>query len=184
MSFKKPVETLHVLVHPHFSVSYSGGSTPFSRPFGEEVPVDMRQSARKLLETRRDLFTEEVKLAEVMHRFYRHEIQRIAKTNEAHLVILKTAHYTQRGRPRDVMDYVRGYEQRLITFARRKLGKRLVVLSVEPEGIGEQIKRYLSDDVPVKLFGEYLNTCVSRAASSLTRAGFTQVNIDRSKSVD
>ncbi len=177
----RPSETLHVLVHPHFSLVYAHYFKIFGRKPGDFHAVSLRPVATKLLDKQSTPQAEiAVKVVETMHRFYRKQIELIARHSKDNLVILRDLDYPSGD---ELTDFMFGHEERLVAYARRKLGKRLTLLQVLPRDIGQELKRNVATQTKIRVFGEFTKVCCSIAAKSIGNAGFPNVEVVSSKSV-
>ncbi len=182
---KKPSE-LHVLVHPHFSLT-AGLETPAGSR-SDFSTVGVRENSGRLFGSRGkvtlDAFSPSsdrideagLKQIETMHRLYRKQIERIAKTPGAHLVVERDCRDSaKKEKPTTLASYLDSFEPRLIAFARRKLGKRVTFLNCHPADVGPQVAAIFHPTVKVNLFGEYNNSCVEVTRVSLLEQGYSVV---------
>ena len=170
-----------MLVHPHFLMAHHSPESVkvFGRRSSEFSAVKSRKATLALVRNMLRLTeaTPEYAIArqETIDRMYKNSIKRISKTPGAHLVILKS---------RANLD-PESLESRLIDFARKRLGKRVLIIGSNPSVAGRHILLKLPSAkfVPVKVFGEWTDHCVSSAANSLRYLGFYDVAVIKEKSV-
>ncbi len=177
---KKPSE-LHVLVHPHYS--YGKGPSKLGQTKYEFQKAEIRPSTRRVFNEHPDV-VQMLKQVEAIDRFYRTQIRRISKTPKAQLVILQSDSAAPRSATfSSCTDYESSIQSRLIQFAQKRLGRRLIVLNCATSAVGEKLKKLFRPTIPVKVFGEYRNFCVDNVALDLSSLGFSQVDVLNSKSV-
>lgn len=188
----KQSETLHVLVHPHFALAHR--SVPvYNRSLKRFDSIEIRRSTRAAMPPRGGKLVERlVKRQEAIDRFYRHSIRRISSDRGARLVILKSGvsgWVPSSKHVKPLIDHLAGFQDRLVEYARKRLGKRLIVLEGSPAKVGQSLKPHVAPQIRVKVFGEFLIGpmaafgCVDAAAMSLKDAGFGNVEIQENKSI-
>ncbi|MFH0713633.1 MAG: hypothetical protein V1722_04225 [Candidatus Micrarchaeota archaeon] len=187
---KREVTELHVLVHPHFAIASN-----FAYP--EAVSLAKRETHEfNAVEPRARLKNIAIEMAkprlamglpadneyvvpkqEVIDRLYRNKIKRISKTPHAVLVILRDEV--------NVTNKTDSLQESLIKFAHSKLGRRLLVLDSTPHNVASEVQKQLSlpREVPIRVFGEWYDQCVSHATGSMKNAGFTNVKRLKNQSI-
>lgn len=187
----KEVTSISVMVHPHYSAYHC---PPRELGVKDIAAFEPRKMTRKIA-GRKDIAVEGASRLELLHRFYRREVNRVAKTPSAILVIF-TGRFSDRdleigqmaaaGMSREAAQRVYklgfAYQDILVEYARRKLGKRFVAVEMKPhevlsagEWLREQLKHRqatLSKRADVHVFGELREMCVEATHRSLSEAGF------------
>lgn len=181
MAETQRTETLHVLVHPHWLLG--NADHPERTPFGREKEKLFELQLRKVPMNA----SSHIRLLEVMHRYYKREIMRIAKAKGAKLAILRSHDhlpFVNRDISGDPNLQVGSFQRRLAEFAERKLGKRFVGNSFNSHDLAQELKaNRVALNVPITMFGEYADLCVAEASKNLCKHGFTNITIDSSKSI-
>ncbi len=184
---KVPVKELRVLVHPHYSALKGharGNVLAAGRNTSDFASLNLRQRTRELVAKDPHYSSGHYSLAlgenrlkqlEAVDRFYRREIQRVKETPGTRLVIIQsTMRMAPTSPPESIEEYVGSFQARLIKLARKKLGRKLHVLTCNSHSVGNAFRDKFDPNsgIPVIVFGEYNGFCVSQAAGSLIQAGF------------
>lgn len=185
-----------VIVHPHFAPDILQDIA-----FLPNLRNDVDSPIRKyLLDIAGN--SEEAKIIvsrnEILHRFYRRQIDRIAKEPGSLLLILQKVHDWQSDCDHE-LDWTYKKEitgltgnglkkfskslyrlqERLIEYAKNKLGSRVLISASDPEDIASEVENFFDTSMRISIYGEALGCCVEEAYGVI--APIRQAKIEISK---
>ena len=194
----KPIEKLSVLVHPHYDqvAHFSGRGYvdtktwyyPDTFPGGNKWVTLPKRRVKQIMSFSNPANKNFEPTREAIDKFYRHEITRISKIPGQHLVIATSTFSNLLVNLPDKPGLERkSLQDDLIQFARKKLGKRLIVFTRDHLNLGKDLPFWFQNplpiDLPIEVFGEYSGACLDQTAEGLKQNGFSNVKIARGKSV-
>jgi hypothetical protein len=189
-------KSLFVIVHPHFNIISSDASYLVGRRQG--IEADRYSSKLTALALENEFAQQMCVNLDLMHRFYKHEIDRIQRIPGAVLAIVRSeADYfsgndfstsSVNGIPLEVLYSLGSYQSRLIKHASR-LKNRFVLIRATERAVGQAIERIARHvwqvdprTMPTYIFGEYRNACVNVTFESMLASGFSEVELLKGKS--
>ncbi len=196
LNTEKSDSPAYVLVHPHFSpetledlsrIPATLSDATFA--FNENLVSAAHESTNALSIVERN---------EALHRFYRQEIDEIARDPNGKLLILQMTYEWEMDQfneaewrykeeitgltgeeLKDFCKQLYSLQEYLITYANEKLGSRLSIITTDPDDIEPEAKVLLSGHMKIYIFGETRDSCVQDASLALSKT--FDVTIEESK---